>query len=100
MTVTKTAKNELTITGTIKSIEDSMMLREAVQGLFNAGELFIALKIVDSFAMPSAVIGYLMKLVNRDKVKLTIIAGDKRLCELLDELQLTKIFGASYSSHP
>ena len=45
--------------------------------------------------MPSAVIGFLMKLVNRDKVKLSIKAGDPRLGELLDELQLTAVFGVS-----
>ena len=96
MTITNSGKSELTINGTIKSIEDSMALREAVQKLFDSGEAFITLRIVDSFAMPSAVIGYLMKLVNRDKARLAVICGDKRLCELLDELQLTKVFGVSY----
>jgi len=86
---------ELAISGIIKTIDDSITLREAIEKLHESGASAITLRIEDSFALPSAVIGYLMKLVNRDKVKLTVLAGDKRLIELLDELQLTGTFGAS-----
>lgn len=93
MTIEQKNSTELVIGGIIKTIDDSMALREAVQGLVDGGAASILLRIPDSFAMPSAVIGYLMKLVNRDKVHLNIIAGDQRLRELLDELQLTEQFG-------
>ena len=93
MTIEQKSSTELVIGGIIKTIDDSMALREAVQGLVDGGATSVLLRIPDSFAMPSAVIGYMMKLVNRDKVHLTIIAGDQRLRELLDELQLTEQFG-------
>jgi hypothetical protein len=95
MEITARGSNELVVSGLIKTIDDSMALRAAVQALYDGGAAAITLRIEDSFALPSAVIGYLMKLVNRDKVRLTLLAGDRRLCELLDDLQLTGTFGAS-----
>lgn len=93
MNIEQKSAAELVISGNIKTIDDSIALRAAVQKLVDGGCSSIMLKIPDSFAMPSAVIGYLMKLVNRDKVQLNVIAGDQRLRELLDELQLTEQFG-------
>ena len=42
--------------------------------------------------MTSTVIGYLMKLVNIDKITISMIVGDQRLYQLLDELSLVKAF--------
>ena len=92
MIITKSGDNGLTISGNIKSIEDSMALRNAVKQLQSDGCENICLNITDSFSMPSAVIGFLMKLVNHDKIRLSIKVGDSRLGELLDELQLTAAF--------
>jgi hypothetical protein len=93
MTIEQKNATELTVSGNIKTIDDSIALRAAVQKLVDGGCSSVTLRIADSFAMPSAVIGYLMKLVNRDKVQLHVIAGDQRLRELLDELQLSELFG-------
>ena len=93
MNITENGAAELTVSGNIKTIDDSMAVRNAIQKLVDAGASSVTLHIPDSFAMPSAVIGYLMKLVNRDRVHLTVIAGDQRLRELLDELHLTELFG-------
>jgi len=93
MEIRTTGGSEISVTGNIKTIDDSTAFRAAVQRLFEGGSTAIIIRIEDSFAMPSAVIGYLMKLVNRDKVKLTVLAGDPRLAELLDELQLKELFG-------
>lgn len=95
MEIKNVGSHELVVSGTIKTINDSISVREAMQKLHDSGVTAITLRIEDSFALPSAVIGYLMKLVNREKVKLTLLAGDKRLCELLEELQLTDLFGVS-----
>ena len=86
---------ELVVTGVIKTIDDSTQLRGELQRLHEGGATSITLRIEDSFALPSAVIGYLMKLVNRDKVRLTLVARDKRLYEQLVELQLASVFGVS-----
>ncbi len=92
MEITSRSSNELVLSGPIKTIDDSMAVRAEVQKLVEEGASSLVLRIEDSFALPSAVIGYLMKLVNRDKVRLTLLAGDHRLRELLDELQLSGIF--------
>ncbi len=92
MEIRQSGGNELTITGNIKSINDSMAVRNEVERLHKEGLKSIVLRLPESFALPSAVIGYLMKLVNKDKVSLTLMAGDERLRELLDELQLTSMF--------
>lgn len=93
MEIRAVGNRELAVSGIIKTIDDSMTLREAIQKLVEGGADTLTLRIEDSFAMPSAVIGYLMKLVNRDKVRLTFLASDQRLCDLLEELQLTGTFG-------
>lgn len=92
MEIVSRSSNELVISGNIKTIDDSMALRAEVHKMHEAGAGSITLRIEESFALPSAVIGYLMKLVNRDKVRLTLLAGDHRLRDLLDELQLSCTF--------
>ncbi|MEI7815760.1 MAG: hypothetical protein WCI45_01090 [Desulfuromonadales bacterium] len=84
--------NELTIAGNIKSIEDSSGIKEAINALQKSGPRNILLRIQDSFSMTSTVIGYLMKLVNIDKITISMIVGDQRLYQLLDELSLVKAF--------
>ncbi len=84
---------EVIVTGNVKTIDDSMALRDEIQQLVDGGASAITLRFQDSFALPSAVIGYLMKLVNRDRVRLTLLTGDQRLYVLLDDLQLLETFG-------
>jgi len=52
------------------------------------------LEVLDSLSMPSSVIGFFVKLVNRDKIALTMAIHDPRLFELLEELGLDRLFGA------
>ncbi len=95
MEVKATGNGELTVTGVIKTLDDSTELRNAIQSLVDGGTNAINLRIEDSFALPSAVIGHLMKLVNLNKIRLSIQAGDPRLCELFEDLQLTAAFGVT-----
>jgi len=92
MQIEHNGSNELTIVGNIKSIEDSIDIKEAINALQNAGAKNLLLRIQDSFSMTSTVIGYLMKLVNLDKVSISLIVGDNRLYELLEELSLIQPF--------
>lgn len=93
MEISTVGAQELVIGGIVKTIDDSTLLRNTIQRMYEAGATAVTLKFTDSFALPSAVIGYLMKLVNRDHVRLTLLAGDQRLVDLLDELQLSETFG-------
>jgi hypothetical protein len=86
--------NELIITGNIKSIEDGIEIKAAINALKEKGAKSLLLKIVDSFSMTSTVIGFLMKLVNLDKITVSLLIGDQRLYQLLDELNLVQPFNA------
>jgi hypothetical protein len=92
MQIEDNGSNELTIAGNIKSIEDSMEIKTAVNTLQKRGAKNIQLRIQDSFSMTSTVIGYLMKLVNLDKIPVSLVVGDHRLYQLLDELNLVQPF--------
>ena len=84
--------NELIITGNIKSIEDSIEIKKAINALKSRGAKSLMLRIQDSFSMTSTVIGYLMKSVEIDKYPVSIIASDRRLYRLFEELSLVQSF--------
>jgi anti-anti-sigma regulatory factor len=92
MQIEQSGSNELTIIGNIKSIEDSLAIKESIHTLQTNGAKSILIKIEDSFSMTSTVIGLLMKLVNIDKITISLVVGDPRLYELLEELSLVKHF--------
>lgn len=92
MTIEETGGNELTIVGNIKSIEDGKQIQRAVELLLKTGVKNITLKINDSFSMTSTVIGYLIKVINVDKIQISLVVGDRRLCTLLEDLSLGALF--------
>ena len=83
--------NELVIFGNIKSIEDGITIKNALQALQESGVRTVHLKIQDSFSMTSTVIGHLMKLVNLDKTPVSLAVGDRRLYQLLEDLSLVQM---------
>jgi hypothetical protein len=92
MQIESSGTNELSITGNIKSIEDGIAIKDAVTALKEQGATGVVLKVKDSFSMTSTVIGFLMKLVNIDRIKVTLVVGDGRLYQLLENLSLVQSF--------
>ncbi len=92
MEIKHNGSNELIISGNIKSIEDSVEIKQAINALQQKGAKNLLLRIQDSFSMTSTVIGHLMKLVNLDKLPVSLVVGDRRLYELLEELSLIQPF--------
>ena len=92
MQIKVSGNSEIVITGNIKSIEDSQEIKNAISSLQQHGAKSIRLKIQDSFSMTSTVIGHLMKLVNLDKITVSLVVGDQRLYQLLEELSLVHQF--------
>lgn len=84
--------SDVTVTGNIKSIEDSIQLKDAINRVLEQGTRTIHLKIKDSMSMPSTAIGFLMTLAHQEKVQLTVNVGDSRLHILLEELGLLEQF--------
>lgn len=92
MRIEHNGNNEVVITGNIKSVEDSVQIKNSINNLVASGCKSIQLTINDSLSMTSTMIGYLMKLVHHEKVHLSIKVGDKRLYSLLEELSLLQQF--------
>jgi len=98
MDIARTGPGELTITGNIKTTADYLEIRRLATEQVAAGATSLTLHIRESLSMPSSVIGFFVKLVNRDKVKMTMLIQDERLLELLAELSLAELFGARHQA--
>ncbi|WP_022851849.1 hypothetical protein [Limisalsivibrio acetivorans] len=84
--------NELVIEGGIKSIDDYLEIKSALQYMVDNGIECIEMKIVDSMSITSSLIGFMLKVINVDRVEMHVYVGTKRLEELLSELDLSKVF--------
>jgi len=94
MQLAKTGSTELTITGNIKTTADYLAIRKLVTELVEGGAAALTLHVNESLSMPSSVIGFFVKLINRDRIRVSMVIQDKRLMELLEELNLSELFGA------
>ncbi|ADU65808.1 hypothetical protein LGV61_05575 [Desulfurispirillum indicum] len=92
MDIQKKDSSTLVITGNIKSIRHSQMIRESVEQCLRGGVKSIHLIIEDSFSMTSTVIGFLMKIINEEGVKVSMTISDHRLWQLLNDFQLIEMF--------
>ncbi|MCM0082617.1 hypothetical protein L4X63_13535 [Geomonas sp. Red32] len=95
MRIEISGNRELTIYGNIKSVEDYLAIRDAVNGIVAGGAGDILLRIPESFSMPSSVIGFLLQAVNQKRCKIAMLVGDNNLYELLDEMNLLPVLHAT-----
>jgi|SRR5208283_1340760 len=95
MKIKATGASEITVTGHIKSIEDYQEIKFAVRNLIDKGKDAVSIKIPDSLSMTSSVIGFLLKLIFVDKVKISMCVKDERLFSLLDVLNLITVFNVT-----
>ncbi|MBB5021464.1 hypothetical protein [Desulfurispira natronophila] len=84
--------NTLVISGNIKSIRHSQLIRESVENILKKGSRSLHLIIEDSFSMTSTVIGFLMKVANEEGIKISMTVTDERLWQLLSDFQLLDMF--------
>jgi len=92
MEVKATGVGEVTVLGHIKSIEDYQKIKDTIKGLVSNGNKSIVVKIPDSISMTSSVIGYFLKLINGDHVKITMLVKDERLYSIMDAMKLITVF--------
>lgn len=83
----------VTIAGNIKSVLDFQKIKSHLDNTVLSHNA-ITIKIPDSISITSSLIGYFTKLIYKDEIKISIIIGDKRLYNLLDELHLVSQFNA------
>ncbi len=87
----KTDGSTLTITDNIKSVEHFQAIKSSLDEI-KGSHSSISIRIIDSLSITSSVIGYLMKLVHKENIKISITAGDDRLINLLKDLGLSSEF--------
>jgi len=85
------ASNIVTIEGNIKSVSDYQGIKTTMDKVTSQHSSII-INIIDSISITSSVIGYLNKLVLKDKITLQIGVGSEQLLELFDDLSLTSLF--------
>ena len=87
----QTVGNSVTITGNIKTIGDYQAIKSTLESLA-ATSTSITIDIKDSISITSSVIGFLTKLVQKDKLDIQIKVGNANLYELFDEINLVQLF--------
>jgi len=83
--------NVVNIRGNIKTMQDYQQIKESLDTLRKTQKTII-INMLDSISITSSVIGYLNKLVLKDKINLSINVGSSILKELFDDLNLTSLF--------
>lgn len=83
--------NRLVITGNVKSIQDSEEIKRALQDIAK-DHISIELILLDSISLTSSVIGFLVKLAQKDRKNILLKVADNQLYDLLQDLNLYTIF--------
>jgi hypothetical protein len=83
----------VTIKGNIKSVSDYQTIKTELDKVVTSGGS-LTLRIPESISITSSVIGYFNKLVQKDKVNMSMQIGNQQLMELLEELNLDGLFKA------
>ncbi len=83
--------NELIIKGNVKSIQDAEAIKEALEKI---AKNYTSVKVIlqDSISLTSSVIGYLVKLAQKDGKNITLKIANEELYELLQDLGLHTTF--------
>jgi|SRR5208283_592508 len=87
---------EVTVLGHIKSIEDHQKIKDTVSGLVSNGNKSIVVNIQDSMSITSSVIGFFLKLINVDQVKITLLVKDARLFNTLSAMKLIAVLNVQH----
>jgi hypothetical protein len=83
--------NIVTIEGNIKTVSDYQGIKATIDSVASQ-YANITINVLDSISITSSVIGYLNKLVLKDKINISMNIGNEQLIELFDDLNLISIF--------
>jgi len=79
------------VKGNITTVADFDAIKETLEKV-KMNTQTLTLKIHDSLVINSSLIGYLVKIINQDKIEISLLAGNEILFELLDDLGLANTF--------
>ena len=92
MEIKASGTNEVSIIGNIKTMADYQDIKRVMQEQIEAGANALTVKIPDSFSITSSVIGYFLKVINKDGITLSLQIKDERLMKILKDLNLIDLF--------
>jgi hypothetical protein len=94
MEISVASPKKIIISGNIKTVSDYLEIKGTVSSILNDGGRELTVELPDSVSITSSVIGYFLKLVYQDNIKLCVSMGDQRLFKLLEDLRLADAFCA------
>lgn len=84
--------SEVVVDGLIKGQEDYNEIKRVIQGMVDNGINALNIRINESNSISSSVIGYFMKVVNKDQINIQIDVKDDRLYKIFNDLNLISVF--------
>lgn len=90
------SNSTITILGNIKSVADYQTLKSTIDTVAKNHDN-INIQIPESISITSSIIGYINKLILKDKKNITMSIGSEQLMELLEDLNLATLFKAKKS---
>lgn len=88
-------QNEIIINGQLINISDYRLIKETIAKIINEGHKSLSVTFNDTDSITSSVLGYFLKLVQKDKIELKMKVRSNNLYSLLDMLRLVEIFKVS-----
>jgi len=85
-------RTRLVISGEVKTLDNYTEIRNLIQDFIASGEKVLVVEVIDSMMITSAIIGYFTKIIHLDGIRMTMIVHNQRLYELLQDLNLIKMF--------
>jgi predicted nucleotidyltransferase len=100
MKINSPIRGKVEIEGNIRGLSDIDQIKTVIDNMRLEAQDSLALEVKDSFSMPSALIGYLLKLVEQNGVNLNVTVGNEILAELLEDLNLKQTFKLKLKKAP
>ena len=94
MTIKTIKGTNIQILGNIKSHHDYETIKIAITSIILENKI-ITIDIPDSISITSSVIGYLNKIISKDKINIRLKVGNESLFGLLDDLHLVRFLNVS-----
>lgn len=86
------SSTQIIIEGNIKSLSDNNELKKSVENSWvDHSSKPIEIHIKDSFIITSSAIGFLIKFIKKDNMKILIYISDSDLYEMLDDMNLIEV---------
>lgn len=91
MEIESRALGEMTITGQISTYNDYERIKEEINDQMDRGASSLVVVVNDSKSIISSVVGVFMKVVNYNKIPLSIEVKEDSLLKILDNLGLKEV---------